>query len=324
LELGGEVEQPHLALFFRKDLVKEGEVVAEKKDRCGIVDLGVFADEVLEKDGRHGRDVLVAESQVGAGEAGVAGLDAGDADVAMLVDHVAGEDFFRQRHGAFGRGYSRQKYFFLHAGDVEGEQAAVLDDLARDLVFARGEFGERDFLAGANLVDEREVGRSENAEVLAVLLVDALDVFRDDELDAGGALGVRRLLTAGTFAATLAADGGDEPALLHVSALDGEFGAALQAGVGELAQGFVEEEADVRGRDLVGGDVVAQLGIGGRIFRVPGEVLAGQLAADERGIFGEEQDAALEADLGGSLDDFAGEERRYHNVILAGRRRWSS
>jgi hypothetical protein len=53
----------------------------------------------------------------------------------------------------------------------------------------------------------------------------------------------------------------------------------------------------VRGGDLVGRDVVAQLGIVGRIFIVPGQVFAGQLALDQFRVFGEEEDAPLQANF---------------------------
>ena len=118
-----------------------------------------------------------------------------------------------------------------------------------------------------------EIRGGEHAQVLAILLVDALNVFRNHQLDAGTKLGIGRLLTAGTFAATLPAHRRHKAALLHVTALDGRFIAALQAGVWELAQRFVEEEADVRRRDLVGGDVITQFGIILRILSCPTEGL---------------------------------------------------
>src|SRR5207248_6846796 len=114
---------------------------------------------------------------------------------------------------------------------------------------------------GADLVDQRKIRGSEHAQVLAVLLVDALDVFRDHQLDAGRHLGIGRLLAARAFAAPLAAHRGDKTTSLYFAALDGQLRAALQAGVRKLAQRLVEEEADVRRGYLVGGDVVAQLGI---------------------------------------------------------------
>ena len=75
LELRRQVEQAHLALFFRHDLVEKRQVVAEKLDAVAIVHRHALADEVLVEDRRHRRDVLVREAQVHAGETGIAGLD---------------------------------------------------------------------------------------------------------------------------------------------------------------------------------------------------------------------------------------------------------
>ena len=73
----------------------------------------------------------------------------------------------------------------------------------------------------------------------------------------------------------------------------GSLVAALQAGVGKFAQRLIKEKADVRRRDFVGGDVVAQLGIALRMLGVPGQVFACKLSLDEFGIFGQEQNASL-------------------------------
>ncbi len=292
---------------FSGEITSSRNVRWSRKKRIddGIVHRHVLAHQVIVENRGHGRDVLVAEALVGAREAGVAGLDRGDPDVALRIDHVPGEDFLRQRHGARGRCDGGQEDFLLQARDVEGKQAAVLDDLAGDVVLAAGEFGERNLFAAPDLVDQAEVGRGQHAQVLAVLLVDALDVLGDHELDAGGALGVGRLLAARSFAAPLAAHRAHEPAALDVAALDGQLVAALQAGVGKLAQGLVEVEADVRRGDLVGGNVVAQLGIVLRVGGVPGQVFARQLPLDQLGIFGEKKNAPLQAHAVRTLLDLA-------------------
>src|SRR6478672_2282781 len=77
-QLRGQVEQAQFLLFFRDHFIEEGQMVAEENDGGGIIDLGIFSDVTLEEDGGHGGDVLVAEAQVGAGEAGVSGLDRRD------------------------------------------------------------------------------------------------------------------------------------------------------------------------------------------------------------------------------------------------------
>src|SRR5205807_8446409 len=134
-----------------------------------------------------------------------------------------------------------------------------LDELPRAFIFAAGEFSQRDFLACPHLIYKVEIRGSQYAEVLAILLVNALNVLRDDELNSRRPLGVRRLLPAGTFSTPFAADTRHEPTILYVAALNRQLVAALQAGVGKFTQGLVKEEADVRGRDLVRGNIVAQL-----------------------------------------------------------------
>src|SRR5579859_2520862 len=86
--------------------------------------------------------------------------------------------------------------------------------------------------------------------------IDALDVFGDDQLDAGAHLGVGRLLPGRPFAAALSGDRGDETTLLDRSAGDRELVTALESEVGEFPQRLVVVVADVGGRDLVGRDVV--------------------------------------------------------------------
>src|SRR5581483_9003829 len=291
LQLRGQVEQAHPALLLRDHVVQEGEMVAEEQDGGGIVDLGVLAHEVLEKDGGHGGDVLVAEAEVGGCKPCISRLDeeaSGSWRLAIgcrrsavcqilcgrgrprprnshttvsavrqlatadwRLHHVPRKDLLGQSHRPRRSGDGRHQSLALHARHVEREETAVLNHLAGDLVLALGEFAERDLLAASDALDEAEVGGGQHTQVLAVLLVDALDVLGDHQLDAGGALGVGRLLAAGALAAALAADRADEAAALHIAALDGELIARLQAGVGELAQGLVEEEADVGGGDLV-------------------------------------------------------------------------
>ena len=123
-ELRGEIEQSQLLLFFGDDFIEESQMVAEEDDRGGIVDLGIFADVTLEENGGHRGDVLVAEAQVGPGEAGAAGLNAGDADVISPCtgpNHVARENLFGDGHWAalVCSLDGRQEYFALQACYVE-------------------------------------------------------------------------------------------------------------------------------------------------------------------------------------------------------------
>src|SRR5579862_7485063 len=152
-ELGCEIEQAELFLLFRYDFVEKGEVVAEEDNASGIVYPGVFADVVLEENRGHWRDVFVAEPQVGFGKAAIARLHGSDSGFASFMEHVASKDFFGDGHGPVCSLNRRQENFFLHTGDVEWEQTAVLDHLPRDLVFAFRELAQRDLFAGANFID---------------------------------------------------------------------------------------------------------------------------------------------------------------------------
>ena len=157
LELRRQVQQAHLALFFRHHLVKKCQVVAEELDGVAIVHRHALADEVLVEDRRHRGDVLVREAQVHAGETGIARLHvAVDArpSTSVAVDHVPREDLLRHRHGPRLGGDRRHGNFALHARDVERKQPAVLDDLARDLVLALGKHGERNLVAAADAVNQ--------------------------------------------------------------------------------------------------------------------------------------------------------------------------
>src|SRR4051794_27305509 len=99
------------------------------------------------------------------------------------------EDFFGKRHRATFGGDRRNLYLTLQARDVERKQAAVFNDLSRDLVFAACELFERNLCAVFNARDQIEVGRGQQAEVLAVLTVDALDIFGNDTTNACGDFG---------------------------------------------------------------------------------------------------------------------------------------
>src|SRR5579859_1175163 len=255
----------------------------------------------------------MAEAQIGAGKPGIAGLHKRHTHSAVFIDHVAGEYFFCQRHGPLAGANGRQKNLLLRAGHVEWKQAAVFDDLARDLVFALGEFAEQDLGAGADFIDQKKVSRSKHAQVLAILLVDTFDIFRDHELDAGAHLRIGRLLAAGAFAAPLAAHRSHKSTALDIAPAYGNFGTALQSQIGNLTQGLVEVKTILRRRDLVGGNVVAQFRIVGRVARVPGQVPAGKLLFDEFGIFREKKNAPLQRHPVRTLVDPAFSEERYHN-----------
>src|SRR6266566_4255237 len=304
LELRREIEQAELLFLFRNDFIEKGEVIAEEEDACWIVHSGILAHVALKKNGGHGSYVFVAETQVGAGKAGVAGLDAGHAGLSLVVEHVPRENLLGQRHGTLFRFDRGQKHLLLHARDVEGKQSAVFDYLPRDLVLTSRKFVQRNFIFAANLVDQRKISRGQHAQILTILFVDTLDVFGNHQANARAHFSVRRLFTARAFAAPLAAYRADKSTLLDVTAGYGQNIPALQSEIRNLAQRLVEIKAIMRWSDFIGRDVVAQLGIPRRILRIPGQIFASKLALDELRVFGEKKNAPFEPHPLGPLFDF--------------------
>ena len=145
------------------------------------------------------------------------------------------KNLLRQSHRPRPSRDRRQKHLPLHTRNIKRKQSAVLDYLLRNLIFPGGEFTEQDFLPGANPLDQRKVGRSQQPEVLAILLVDALNILRDRDLNPGAHLGIRRLLAARAFAAPLPAYRADKAALLYIAAPDRKRVAASQSSVGNFA-----------------------------------------------------------------------------------------
>ena len=96
-----------------------------------------------------------------------------------------------------------------------------------------------------------EIRRGQHAEVLAILVVDALDALCDDHLDPRHELRIRALLAAAALAAALPRDRANEAPVLHRRARDRVVGLArvavrgTQPQVREVAERLVEEVADV-------------------------------------------------------------------------------
>src|SRR5215467_1961025 len=80
LQLGREIEQPHLALLLGEDFIEKGEMIAEEEHRTRIVDGRIFPDELIEEYGSHRSHVFVAEPKISASKARIGGLDARNTD----------------------------------------------------------------------------------------------------------------------------------------------------------------------------------------------------------------------------------------------------
>src|SRR5258708_10679752 len=188
----------------------------------------------------------MAEAQIGPGKTGIAGLHRSNTNFALFVHHVPRKNLLRQRHGAFFSLHWRQEYFLLHPRHVERKQPTVLNYLPRNLILSLGKLGKRNLLPTANSVDQRKVSRSEHAQILAILLVDALNVLRNHHFDPRAHLGVRRLLAARTLSPPLSAHPTHKPAALDFTPSNRRPPAALQPKIKNLAQRLVKIKAVVR------------------------------------------------------------------------------
>src|SRR5437868_5638768 len=90
--------------------------------------------------------VCESEPTFSTRETGVPRLHRGHTHLVFAANHVPGKNLFGNRHWSRLGFNRRQEYFALHARHVEWEQAAVLNDLPRNFIFAAGEFSQWDFL----------------------------------------------------------------------------------------------------------------------------------------------------------------------------------
>ncbi len=167
-------------------------MIAEQEHRLRVDDLFISANLLVPKDRRHGSNVLVTEPDVRAHETFVTWANIWNADrIAREIGHpMPCQDLLAEIHGPGGRRDRRHTLRAFAPCDVVLEQSAVLDDPASDFTFAVREHTQRNLFAVAQAVDEREIRAREDAEVLTVLPIDALDTLRDHQPDPGAPLGV--------------------------------------------------------------------------------------------------------------------------------------
>ena len=250
--------QAHLDVGFGHDAVEKRQVVAERKHRRRVRDRRILAQAHAEQRLRHRRDILVAEPDIRAHEQRVARLHRGDTELARLGvgDRSLRDDLLAQRHRARRSRHCRRHGAAGPARLVVSEQTAVSDDLGGDRVEAFGELLDRDRLTADESRDQREIRRRQQADVLAVLAIDLLDVPGDDNLHARLEFAVGRSLTRTTAAFRHPADDQAEAAVLDCIDLDV---AATQTDEAVARQRLVVVVADPSRRELVGADVVDQL-----------------------------------------------------------------
>ena len=274
-------------MLRRHGIGQERQVVPEEQHRLWVDNGRVGAEQLLEHHGRHRRHVFMAKPQVAPDEPLVPGADARHTDGSgRCIGHpMAGEDLLGNGERPWRRIGQGNGDRPSPPGDVVRVEPAVLDDACGDRPLSRGEGGKRDGLASLKPWDEGKVGRGQEPEVLAVLAVDALEAFSEDDADAGRELGVGGRLTGGPFAPASSGDGGDEVSEADGAAGDRKHLTSPEPEVRKVPECRVEVVADVGRRDFVGRDVIAE---GGRRR----DVLARQLPLDQRRVIGEEEHAA--------------------------------
>src|SRR5436305_867732 len=173
-------------------------MIAEKSDARRIVHGDVFADVVLVENRRHRRDVFVTETKVNASEPGIAWFHGTNTNTAVGSKHMPRKNLLGQSHRVLGASMpnGRKEDFLLKTGNVEREQSAIFDHLTGDVIFAGRKFTKRDFFSRTDAFNQRKLCRGEQSEILTILLIDPLDVFRDRDLNAGAHFGIRRLFPA--------------------------------------------------------------------------------------------------------------------------------
>ena len=175
-----QLEQPHLHVLRRHHLVEEREVIAEEVDRSGSVTFASAPTSVSKKIAAIGVTYSWRSARR-AHETASPGCTAATPSSAAHVDHhVPRDDLLASVIGRRAVVDRRAPRLALQPRLVVREEPAVLDDLALIASSPRGELRERDLLAAADALDQAEVGRREQADVLAVLPVDLLDAFGDD------------------------------------------------------------------------------------------------------------------------------------------------
>jgi len=156
------------------------------------------------------------------------------------------------------------------------------------------QLGQGNRLTPRNALDQTQVGGGEQADVVGVLAVNALKALGNHQSHTSQLFGRRAVLTRGALAIALASHHHGKAPSTHSIGADGAHIAYPKAGVGVATQCVVVMGEDGQGRDLVGGDIVAQ-----RAYLSKGQDLTAQLPRHGGGRLGQEQQASVEWDQGG-------------------------
>ncbi len=283
---GADLRQ-QAALDMRLAAVGVGVVVLEAQDGVGLVQAQRVPERGAQHEAAHGGVDVMDEAQVGAHEAALAGRD-GRGHVGR-AHGVPGQDL-----GGQGLRARRQQVGRPHVAQPcppVGEQPAGPQHGGGDGIAAGHQLLDVDRVSRPDAVDQVHVGGGEQAQVVGVLAVDALERPGDHQADAGELLRRRAVLARRSLAVAPAGHHHGEPARPHRADPDRQGGPGLHAGVGVRGQPLVEVHQGRQGGDLVRGHLVAQRPGGGRV-----EVGTAELGGDAVRVLGQEQDAPGEAD----------------------------
>ncbi|SOY63139.1 hypothetical protein CBM2587_B60170 [Cupriavidus taiwanensis] len=278
---GDVVDQP--AAHMGRAFADIGGVVLEHHDAVRVFELQRLAERRVQHVGAHAGVVLVDKAPVGAHENAVAGHRAGRRD--RRCQQMPLDDFLEQRLRPGGQGRGRG-FDVAQVGLPEPEQPAVAQDRCGERIAPGHQRVRVDGLALLQPGDQAEVGRGEQADIVGVLAVDALEAAGDDEADAGQLLRRRAVLARRALAVAVAGNGDGEAAVADRVGGDRAGAVHLVAGIGIAAERVVIVRQDRHRRDLVGGNVVAQRAGPGQ-----GHGLPLQLCRHDRRGVGKVQDA---------------------------------
>ena len=263
-------------------------MVLDRNDLVRALEGDVFAERILDEMRHHSGEMIVRETPIAGDEHPLAGCD-----VVVRHDLAPRDDLFHE--GA--RALIRRQRIDVHAVDpwqlrlAVLEQATRADHVLRDLVASFREHRQRNGFASGDPIEHRELGGRQDADVVAVLPVDTLEILGDDESDARRFLGKRARLARRPLAVPLACHENLKAAAMQRADADRHLAFHLERDVRVAREPLVVIEADGGRRDLVGRDVVAQ-----RHALREGQVLSAQLAAHRVETLRQEKRAAGEAD----------------------------
>ena len=297
-----------LQLSQRLDLVEEwtharhfvgiDQVILEDGESLGILDPVVLTVLLLEKVVHLGGRELVGVPAVDPHHHRVPWRD-----MARTAGSVPGEDLLGHGHRSWARLGHRNLQLSGRHRRGEGEQPTALDDQPGDRIVVSAELLERNALS---LLESPQdiVPRHQNTLIDVVGRMDRRERGGDRDADAAPLLRLDRRLSGA--ADTLTETGNDDLEATRDQRITFEESLAVddQAGVGLPGQVlWAMIEADPGRRHGVGVDVVEEVldrHVGHRQIELPGE-----LAPNQVGVLGEEQDALT----GGDSDPLRGPHR---------------